>query len=601
MPVRLLKPYNGQNAGTVYVGTNEDALRAIGIADDYYELATNYVGVTSQAFRAYASTFSTVAPAGSFVATLTNPFAGQGRGITTYATQGTVPPQLALSPTGRSLVIGGTPGVDGTVYTITLVATSGDGLLTTQPVTLNFKAVAQASYSPTPSPTPGSFEGFKATGSWTGSDARVVTGTTGMASVVCIQMDQPFTEVQLDFFNPDITAPSQMDSVEVFTSASAANAVPTGSPVTLTFGGVAATSAAPIMVPAGTQGAATTGTPASDQVLANRQPGHLASDSVPLVSVPRTDGGAGYLLYIRVRTAGAFAITNTSSQFAANYATGWMGISGGRDFKNWTLVGSSTWATRPNASDALTAAHLCVAARTKTTARALNVLSIGDSIRQGFATNTGFNSALRNAKRLNTAITPIAVINAAIASSQSASMVVNAKKWIDFFKPDVVLVPAFTGNDMPSATPVDQALLDASYARAMEVVTYAQAAGAKVIIDLPIPYSRFTAATEPLITAYRQRWKTAGFTCFDAYDALGNGATPQAIQSQYSADNVHPNDAGHAVGGGILLPLLNAEMVARGMPFSGGTGSPANPSVFANGVWNDTATWNDADIWKDAA
>jgi hypothetical protein len=151
MPVRLRKPYNGQNAGTVYVGTDEAVLRAIGIADDYYELAVNYVSAGAQAFRAFASTFSTVSPAGSFVSTLSNPFAGQGRGFTTYATQGTVPPQLALSPTGRSLVIGATPGVDGTIYSITLVATSGDGLLTSQPVTLNFKAVAQIS---TGTPTP---------------------------------------------------------------------------------------------------------------------------------------------------------------------------------------------------------------------------------------------------------------------------------------------------------------------------------------------------------------------------------------------------------------------------------------------------------------
>jgi len=151
MPVRLLKPYLGQNAGTVYDGPLENFLRAVGIADDYYELAVNYAPVGTQPFRSYATTFSTEAPAGAVVSTFTDPFAGQGRGRTTYAIQGTTPAQFAISATGRSLVTGGTPGVDGTTYPLTLVATSGDGLLSTQPVTLNFKAVARLAV-----PNPGS-------------------------------------------------------------------------------------------------------------------------------------------------------------------------------------------------------------------------------------------------------------------------------------------------------------------------------------------------------------------------------------------------------------------------------------------------------------
>lgn len=143
MPVRLLRPYNGQNANTLYVGTDEAILRAIGIADDYIENATNFVPFASQAFRAFASSFSTGSPAGSFITSFSNPFAGQGRGITTYTLTGTVPPQVALSATGRTLVVGSTAAVAGTIYSVNVTATSGDGLLTTQPATLNFMAMAQ--------------------------------------------------------------------------------------------------------------------------------------------------------------------------------------------------------------------------------------------------------------------------------------------------------------------------------------------------------------------------------------------------------------------------------------------------------------------------
>lgn len=43
MPVRLLRPIAGQAVGTVYYGSDEDALRATGNADDRLELATDYV------------------------------------------------------------------------------------------------------------------------------------------------------------------------------------------------------------------------------------------------------------------------------------------------------------------------------------------------------------------------------------------------------------------------------------------------------------------------------------------------------------------------------------------------------------------------------
>lgn len=164
MPVRLTRPYNGQNTNTLYVGSDEAILRAIGIADDYVELASNYVAPSipsvAQSFRAFASSFSTASPAGSFITSFSNPFAGQGRGITTYTLTGTVPPQVALSATSRFLVIGSTPATAGSIYTVNVTAKSGDGLLTTQAFTFNFLAVAQSQLvggsggNPTPTPNP---------------------------------------------------------------------------------------------------------------------------------------------------------------------------------------------------------------------------------------------------------------------------------------------------------------------------------------------------------------------------------------------------------------------------------------------------------------
>lgn len=43
MPVRLLKPYAGQNANTLYWQTDQGVLRSVGIADDNLDLASDYV------------------------------------------------------------------------------------------------------------------------------------------------------------------------------------------------------------------------------------------------------------------------------------------------------------------------------------------------------------------------------------------------------------------------------------------------------------------------------------------------------------------------------------------------------------------------------
>lgn len=49
-------------------------------------------------------------------------------------------------------------------------------------------------------------------------------------------------------------------------------------------------------------------------------------------------------------------------------------------------------------------------------------------------------------------------------------------------------------------------------------------------------------------------------------------------------------------------PAAKAQARAAFIAKGGGTVTPTpTPSVFANGVWDDTAAWNDSDAWKDAA
>jgi hypothetical protein len=58
MPKRLVKPYNGQAANTLYWGTGQEQLIALGIADDYVELASDYVAFGDRVETSAAATVS---------------------------------------------------------------------------------------------------------------------------------------------------------------------------------------------------------------------------------------------------------------------------------------------------------------------------------------------------------------------------------------------------------------------------------------------------------------------------------------------------------------------------------------------------------------
>lgn len=97
--------------------------------------------------RTDASTFLTTVSADAVIATVSDPFAGQGRGTTTYTTFGTVPAQLRLS--GNKIVATGTAAVAGTLYAIGIRATSGDGKRILGD-TYSYAAIAAGTSTPAP-------------------------------------------------------------------------------------------------------------------------------------------------------------------------------------------------------------------------------------------------------------------------------------------------------------------------------------------------------------------------------------------------------------------------------------------------------------------
>ncbi|MEH3120355.1 MAG: hypothetical protein PGN16_00010 [Sphingomonas phyllosphaerae] len=52
---------------------------------------------------------------------------------------------------------------------------------------------------------------------------------------------------------------------------------------------------------------------------------------------------------------------------------------------------------------------------------------------------------------------------------------------------------------------------------------------------------------------------------------------------------------------GVIMTTSTIEICTPIVKVPGGTSPIPNPSVFATGVWDDTANWDDSEAWKDAA
>lgn len=79
----------------------------------------------SRQLKASQGSFLSNISSGALIAALSDPFAGQGLGTTSYATYGTVPGQLVLS--GSNINAGASAAVGGSSYSIGVEAISGDG------------------------------------------------------------------------------------------------------------------------------------------------------------------------------------------------------------------------------------------------------------------------------------------------------------------------------------------------------------------------------------------------------------------------------------------------------------------------------------------
>lgn len=363
-------------------------------------------------------------------------------------------------------------------------------------------------------------------------------------------------EVRIIIFNADITSDANIHGLTVYPTNTAASANPSGDEVNVTFNGVAPASGTPINIPAGTAGPSGA---AEDRVIS-----WIRSDWMPITMVDRTDGGNGFLLQVRIWSSGGLPRINSNSGFTTSYDTNWDAQSGGRTFKTWHATGDLTH-TKAWGATTLQAIHAGIAVQTRGTYPILDVGAGFDSQPQGFASGptagtgsgaNGYYSALLSAQK-NRASGPLfSAANLGSAGMQGSSGHLNMRKWIDALELKAIFMQVWSGNSGYAGIEADKAL-------ALETAAYAQARGCVPILVGCYPRSDSTTSgsnDEAQLIALNSWIAAQGLDYINVYDDLGNGATPQRLETDYSADGIHRSIAGQDVEG--VAKLAKAQEVA---------------------------------------
>lgn len=283
-------------------------------------------------------------------------------------------------------------------------------------------------------------------------------------------------------------------------------------------------------------------------------PVFAASDWLPLRSLRRRDvPGARPLLMVRQFAAAGFRLARANN---SGFPADWAAASKGREIVNFYQSGNVVQAafSAPNGPGPWLAA---TGVQFYSRARGATVLCTGDSLMQGHALqSTEFYSPVHYATaRMSTLALPITLLNGGWSGSSSPNYMANARKHIDLFQPDVLVLTAWTPNDTR-----DAATLEQSWARLLATVHYAISKGVIPIISTAVPFD-LSEASDVLRRTANDRARSmgaAGAVLVADFDrAVSTGLTPARSRTGlHASSGSHLSPAGYEACGEALVPVL---------------------------------------------
>ena len=295
------------------------------------------------------------------------------------------------------------------------------------------------------------------------------------------------------------------------------------------------------------------------------------TDWVPLASVARTDSpGAPRVLMLRVLLPAGCYHTRPNGGFLEYHATPEMNL--GFDYVAGHVPadlvtvpgtihapGACLGHTNPPVS--------CVQLLTRNAG--IVGMTTGDSHHQGSSTTTQFwNYLLRATVQIgmkHVGRIPFGYWSTARGGANSEWFFTSLTNVLDVAKPSFVVLPGWTYNDMSGNVHADQAANDVFLARLLMTAEACVNRGAVPIFLTPFPrdpHSMTEACVRPWLRLRRVilSMRESGAIVVDATTLLGarslSGEFDGCYRPEYSLDQMHPNDAGHAA----LAELLSIEI-----------------------------------------
>jgi hypothetical protein len=293
----------------------------------------------------------------------------------------------------------------------------------------------------------------------------------------------------------------------------------------------------------------------------------VSSDWIACQSVPRADGGAGYLLMLQAyptdTTAGkeitwlnATGVAAMRTPTAANR---------GRILQ-WSRGSGDNIATPGGTTFSLVEDNICTMVEVRYRSRAETVMQFGDSLFQNDSLVADkVSSALSRAcADISTATRPVVCANTAGSSMGSAAFWREAQKVATIHAPSAAIYACFTPNDLPYTNAgVMRYKLQLQESRIAEFLEFCAANSIRPILDTGVPYlAGLDAATDALRQAHVAMVRTlasavgAGLIDSDAF--FSDGGLPANIKAPYNfGDNIHINEAGvEAKATQLIVPAL---------------------------------------------
>lgn len=290
------------------------------------------------------------------------------------------------------------------------------------------------------------------------------------------------------------------------------------------------------------------------------QPSRAVSDVMPFLVPPpaRVDGGSGICIFFRQYSASAgtyrvfdgsvgnwttFANGANPGQFSETFGGGWA------DPANYTGAGVG----HGFAGGALFNCAVPHAVIPVLSGPALSIMSVGDSILSGVASlstvDRGINGVGWQLKGLlDSAARPAFHINEALSGETSGDFLANGTVSLPLYKPDVIILQAYSANDTNAAT---TAVAWTAFQKAMQFAALAAASGTRVIILTSPPFAgagspRPASTWEATRTYANSLVRASGLPYVDCDAAVGTGTGPVSYVGGMSTDLIHPNATGSA-------------------------------------------------------